>query len=97
MPSLVKIIINIVISIYLFNYVLIGNFSSTQAIEAILNEIENQEFTIQDPKDTSFFLTAMNICRFHLQNNELAHRINNLLNFGNNYKFIGNSHNESIY
>ena len=66
-------------------------------METILNQIENQEFTIQDPKDTRFFLTAMSICRFHLQSNEYAHRIHKFFRVGNNYKLIGNSISESIY
>ncbi|XP_069669992.1 small ribosomal subunit protein mS39 [Periplaneta americana] len=63
----------------------------------IMNAIEGQTFTIQDPKDTFFFVTAMDICRNHLQDLELAHRVDRLLHVGDNYDLIGDSFKESIY
>uniref|UniRef100_A0A336MAF5 Small ribosomal subunit protein mS39 n=1 Tax=Culicoides sonorensis TaxID=179676 RepID=A0A336MAF5_CULSO len=63
----------------------------------ILNEIEGKSFEIQDEKDTFFFVTAMDICRNHLNDKELAKRVDNLLHTGNNYNLIGDSYKESIY
>lgn len=63
----------------------------------IMNAIEGQTFDIKDPKDTFFFVTAMDICRNHLQDIDLAHRVNKLLHTGNNYDLIGDSFKESIY
>ncbi|PNF40197.1 hypothetical protein B7P43_G08271 [Cryptotermes secundus] len=63
----------------------------------IMDAIEGQTFSIKDPKDTFFFVTAMDICRNHLQNIDLAHRVNKLLHTGNNYDLIGDSFKESIY
>lgn len=63
----------------------------------IMNEIDGKEFKIQDFKDTFFFVTAMDICRNHLNDKALADRVNNLLHVGNNYDLIGDSYKESIY
>ncbi|XP_037790424.1 LOW QUALITY PROTEIN: protein PTCD3 homolog, mitochondrial-like [Penaeus monodon] len=63
----------------------------------IMNHIADKEFSIQDPKDTFFFVTAMDICRNHLHSKELARRVDDLLHTGNNYKLIGDSYKESIY
>jgi len=63
----------------------------------IMKEIEGKEFTIQDSKDTFFFLAAMDICRNHLQDLELANKVDALLHTGNNYDLIGDSYKESIY
>lgn len=63
----------------------------------ILKEIEGKEFKIQGLKDTFFFVTAMDVCRNHLNDKELAKRVNDLLHFGQNYDLIGDSYKESIY
>lgn len=63
----------------------------------ILNQIEGKEFTIRDQRDTSFFVTAMDVCRNHLFDKNLAKRVDALLHVGNNYNLIGDSIKESIY
>ncbi|CAD7077516.1 unnamed protein product [Hermetia illucens] len=63
----------------------------------ILNEIEGKEFTIRDPKDTYFFVTAMDVSRNHLHDKHTAKRIDKLLHHGKNYDLIGDSYKESIY
>lgn len=63
----------------------------------ILNEIEGKHFKIQDFKDTFFFVTAMDVCRNHLNDKDLADRVDALLHTGNNYDLIGDSYKESIY
>lgn len=63
----------------------------------IMNHIENKEFTVRHPKDTFFFVTAMDVCRNHLQDKELAYRVDKFLHRGNNYDLIGDSYKESIY
>ncbi|KAJ4431515.1 hypothetical protein ANN_20113, partial [Periplaneta americana] len=75
---------------------ILGGPISTILVD-IMNAIEGQTFTIQDPKDTFFFVTAMDICRNHLQDLELAHRVDRLLHVGDNYDLIGDSFKESIY
>jgi pentatricopeptide repeat domain-containing protein 3 len=63
----------------------------------IMNQLDGKEFQIQDIKDTFFFVTAMDICRNHLHDKELAKRVDNLLHLGENYNLIGDSYKESIY
>ncbi|ODN00431.1 Protein PTCD3, mitochondrial [Orchesella cincta] len=63
----------------------------------ILKELRGKELTVQDPKDTFFFVTAMDVARNHLQNLELADGIHELLLTGDNYDLIGDSFKESIY
>lgn len=70
---------------------------TSHILHDIMNEIENKEFHIQDPKDTFFFVTAMDVCRNHLHDKDLAKRVNNLLHFKDNYNLIGDSYKESIY
>lgn len=70
---------------------------TSHILHDIMNEIENKEFQIQEPKDTFFFVTAMDVCRHHLHDKDLAKRVNNLLHFKDNYNLIGDSYKESIY
>ncbi|XP_076034430.1 small ribosomal subunit protein mS39 [Oratosquilla oratoria] len=63
----------------------------------ILDHIKDKEFTIQHPKDTFFFVTAMDVCRNHLQDMSVAQQLDQLLHTGSNYKLIGDSYKESIY
>ncbi|CAO1403561.1 unnamed protein product [Diamesa tonsa] len=63
----------------------------------IMNQIEGKEFEIQDPKDTNFFVQAMDVCRNHLNDRNLAKRVDDLLHLGHNYNLIGDSFKESIY
>lgn len=63
----------------------------------ILNQIEGKDFRITHAKDTFFFVTAMDVCRNHLADKDLANRLNVLLHHGNNYDLIGDSYKESIY
>lgn len=63
----------------------------------IMDKIEGKEFKIVDLRDTFFFVTAMDVCRNHLHDKDLALRVNNLLHTGNNYDLMGDSYKESIY
>lgn len=74
----------------------LGHPPST-ALHEIIDEIEGKELEIHDTKDTNFFVTAMDVCRNHLHDRNLAERINNLLHFKNNYNLIGDSYKESVY
>jgi len=79
-----------------FIVLFIGGPVSTILVD-ILREIEGKSFEIQDPKDTFFFVTAMDVCRNHLQDLELAQKVNTLLHVGTNYDLIGDSYKESVY
>lgn len=63
----------------------------------IMNEIEYKEHQIRDLRDVNFFVTAMSICRYHLNDLNLARRVDDLLHYGNNYDLIGDSYKESVY
>lgn len=63
----------------------------------ILNQIDGKEFTIQDTRDTMFFVKAMDVCKNHLFDKNLAKRVDALLHTGNNYNLIGDSYRESTY
>ncbi|XP_044748174.1 protein PTCD3 homolog, mitochondrial [Coccinella septempunctata] len=63
----------------------------------IMREIENKQLEIRDLRDINFFVAAMSICRFHLNDLDLAHRVDALLHYGNNYDLIGNSYKEAVY
>ncbi|XP_042225053.1 protein PTCD3 homolog, mitochondrial-like isoform X2 [Homarus americanus] len=63
----------------------------------ILDHIEGKEFSVEDPKDTFFFVTAMGISRNHVQSLDVARRVDDLLHTGSNYDLIGDSYKESIY
>lgn len=69
----------------------------SHVIVDIFNEIDGQAFEMQHQKDTFFFVTAMDVCRNHLQDRNLAKRVNDLLHVGNNYELIGDTYKESIY
>uniref|UniRef100_W8AZV6 Small ribosomal subunit protein mS39 n=1 Tax=Ceratitis capitata TaxID=7213 RepID=W8AZV6_CERCA len=63
----------------------------------ILHELKGREFTIQHPKDTFFFATAMDVCRNHLHDKTLARNVDELLHTGNNYDLIGDTYKEAVY
>jgi pentatricopeptide repeat domain-containing protein 3 len=63
----------------------------------ILDLIENKEHKIRDLKDVNFFVTAMEMCRHHLNDVAAATRVDNLLHYGDNYNLIGDSYKESVY
>uniref|UniRef100_A0A1A9V273 Small ribosomal subunit protein mS39 n=1 Tax=Glossina austeni TaxID=7395 RepID=A0A1A9V273_GLOAU len=69
----------------------------SHVIVDILNELGQQEFKIQHPKDTYFFATAMDVCRNHLHDRSLAQKVDKLLHTGKNYDLIGNTYQETIY
>ncbi|XP_028132318.2 protein PTCD3 homolog, mitochondrial [Diabrotica virgifera virgifera] len=82
-------------------YVLITYCKERGPISTILHDIlphiENKDHKIKDQSDTYFFVTAMDICRNHLKDVELAKRVDKLLHVGSNYDLIGDSYKESIY
>lgn len=66
-------------------------------LHSIMKEIENKSFVMRDPKDVFFFVSAMDVCHSHLLDKDLAYKVHELLNYGNNYNMIGDSFKESIY
>lgn len=73
------------------------NGPTSHILVNILDEVQGQQFTIQDRRDVLFFVTAMDVSCNHLQDKEVANRVNDLLRTGENYNLIGDSFKESIY
>lgn len=63
----------------------------------ILNLIEEKSLSIKDLVDTNFFTAAMENCRYHLQNVDVALRVHSILLKEKNYNLIGDSYRESVY
>ncbi|XP_057651998.1 protein PTCD3 homolog, mitochondrial [Diorhabda carinulata] len=82
-------------------YVLITFCKDRGPISTILHDIivqvENKNHEIRDISDTNFFVTAMDVCKNHLKDVDLAIRVDKLLHFDSNYDLIGDSYKESIY
>ncbi|XP_059473454.1 small ribosomal subunit protein mS39 [Neocloeon triangulifer] len=67
-------------------------------LQEIITILESEgPLEIRDPKDTFFFVTAMDVCKNSLEDPALARRVHNLLLSHNNYDFIGDTYKESIY
>ncbi|XP_078000777.1 small ribosomal subunit protein mS39-like [Glandiceps talaboti] len=64
------------------------NLPPNDMLYDIMDEIDGKHFTIQDPIDQRFCLDAMSVCE-RLRDLGLAHRVNNLLNTGENHKLLG--------
>jgi pentatricopeptide repeat domain-containing protein 3 len=62
----------------------------TGILEETITKLEQEgPLEIQDPADTNFFVSAMDICRNHLGDTDLAKRIHKLLHAHDNYDLIG--------
>lgn len=73
------------------------NGPTSHILVNILDELAEQSFSIRDPRDVFFFVTAMDVCSNHLQDKDVANRVNDLVHTGENYNLIGDSFKESIY
>ncbi|XP_029421055.1 pentatricopeptide repeat domain-containing protein 3, mitochondrial isoform X2 [Nannospalax galili] len=62
----------------------------------IMNELAGKKFTPKDLDDDKFFQSAMNVCS-SLRDLELAYQVHNLLNTGDNRKFIGRDFRRNFY
>lgn len=90
------------ISAYILSFPLLSSHVSEGAKPPILNEIldflETQgNLEARDAEDINFFVAAMNVCTYKLEDLNLAYRLNNVLHTGNNYDLMGDSLKESIY
>lgn len=63
----------------------------------ILDLLQDKPLSIRDPRDVLFFLNAMEVCRFHLNDLETAYRVDKLLHTADNYNLIGDSFKENQY
>jgi pentatricopeptide repeat domain-containing protein 3 len=62
-----------------------------------MDKIEGKRFEASDPKDSLFFNRAIEVCRGHLHDKNLAYRVYNFLNLEDNYRLIGDSLKESVF
>lgn len=63
----------------------------------ILEQLRDKPLSIRDPRDIMFFAEAMDVCRFHLSDLDLAYQVDKLLHTADNYNLIGDSYKESLY
>lgn len=70
--------------------------NSIDILQELVSEMEGTHFTCQDPNDVLFFCSAMRIC---LDNKdlELGYKVHALVEFGENWRMLGDSYQQSIY
>ncbi|XP_006168444.1 pentatricopeptide repeat domain-containing protein 3, mitochondrial [Tupaia chinensis] len=69
---------------------------SSFIIYGIMNELVGKKFSPRDVDDDMFFQTAMKVCS-SLRDLELAYQVHDLLNTGDNRKFIGHDFRRNFY
>lgn len=94
--SMLKMLNIILIRWFVVNNFVSGKNKSTILVD-ILNLIEEKPLSIKDLADTNFFTAAMENCRYHLQNVDVALRVHSVLLKTKNYNLIGDSYRESVY
>ncbi|XP_049712719.1 pentatricopeptide repeat domain-containing protein 3, mitochondrial [Elephas maximus indicus] len=62
----------------------------------IMNELRGKTFSARDLEDDAFFLSAMIVCS-SLRDLELAYEVHDVLNTGDNRKFLGPDHRRNFY
>ncbi|CAN9514673.1 unnamed protein product [Ophioblennius macclurei] len=70
--------------------------NNTSMLQEVMAELEGTSFTCRDPHDVMFFLTAMKIC-LDCKDLELAYKVHNLVEVGENWRLLGDSYQQSIY
>lgn len=73
------------------------NGPTSHILVNILDELQGKSLSIRDPRDVFFFVTAMDVAANHLQDKDVANRVNDLVHVGENYNLIGDSFKEAIY
>lgn len=74
-----------------------ANIPTSHILIDILDHLGDSEFKCQQQIDTAFFMTAMSVCYYHLNDFEMAKRVDRLLHIGENYKLIGDSYAQRTY
>uniref|UniRef100_UPI00398ED579 small ribosomal subunit protein mS39 isoform X2 n=1 Tax=Pristiophorus japonicus TaxID=55135 RepID=UPI00398ED579 len=73
-----------------------ANWSQTDIIFEVLDNMKEKRFEPRDPDDVNFFTSAMRLC-LELKDLELAYRLHKILETGNNWTLLGDSYQQSIY
>uniref|UniRef100_A0A3Q1FGI5 Small ribosomal subunit protein mS39 n=1 Tax=Acanthochromis polyacanthus TaxID=80966 RepID=A0A3Q1FGI5_9TELE len=65
-------------------------------LQEVVAELAETNFTCQDPHDVMFFANAIRVC---LDNKdlELAYKVHSLIEFGENYRLLGDPFHQSVY
>ncbi|XP_054453669.1 pentatricopeptide repeat domain-containing protein 3, mitochondrial [Anoplopoma fimbria] len=69
---------------------------NTDILKEVMSELSGTSFTCQDPDDVLFFSSAMRIC---LDNKdlEMGYTVQSLVERGENWRFLGDSYQQSVY
>ncbi|KAK2849532.1 hypothetical protein Q5P01_009366 [Channa striata] len=70
--------------------------SDTDILQEVISELTGTSLTCQDPDDVLFFSSAMRIC-LDSKDLELSYKIQSLVEFGENWRLLGDSYQCSIY
>uniref|UniRef100_A0AAQ5YD77 Small ribosomal subunit protein mS39 n=2 Tax=Amphiprion ocellaris TaxID=80972 RepID=A0AAQ5YD77_AMPOC len=70
--------------------------NGTDLLQEVVAELAETNFTCQDPHDVMFFSCAIRVC---LDNKdlELGYKVHSLVEFGENYRLLGDPFNQSVY
>ncbi|XP_069060403.1 small ribosomal subunit protein mS39 [Pleurodeles waltl] len=68
----------------------------TDILEEVLDEIQGKSFVPKDPDDVNFFSSAMRVC-LDLKDIELAYRLHDLMETGDNWKLLGDQYQQTSY
>lgn len=68
----------------------------TDILAEVLDEIQGKSFVPKDPDDVYFFSSAMKVC-LDLKDIELAYRLHELLETGDNWKLLGDQYQQATY
>ncbi|KAK7484424.1 hypothetical protein BaRGS_00024309 [Batillaria attramentaria] len=71
--------------------------SDSNMLYKVMDELEGREFELRHVDDVEFFVNAMKICCQNLHDVELAFRVDELLNTGDNAALLGDSRLVNIY
>lgn len=63
----------------------------------LLDSVAGQSFTVQDPKDTKFFVTAIDTAYYTYFDKKAGEKVYDILFTGDNYQFLHNLTNEAAF
>ncbi|XP_078053736.1 small ribosomal subunit protein mS39 isoform X2 [Augochlora pura] len=93
--------LNITFSLATYNYAIKiftrAGESTYNCFTDILNSVAQQNFTIQDPKDTEFFITAIDAAHYNYFDKEAGDKVLEILFTGDNLKFLKTLTTESAF
>ncbi|XP_076295611.1 small ribosomal subunit protein mS39 [Lasioglossum baleicum] len=93
--------LNIKLSLASYNYAITiftraGDVAYNSFMD-LLNSAAGQSFTVQDPKDVKFFVTAIDTAYYTYFDKEAGEKVYDILFTGDNYQFLHNLTNEAAF